>query len=422
MKKTLGFTISYLIISGTAFAELPALNEQPGNDNYAVSTNEYSEKEETPRGTDAAELFEKSDPFFSSDSATSVFAPQVELTSGVSLGTFREDAINRRKKREEEKRLLQKETYRIDPRTGEPSKPEETDLSTPEKIIKIFGDPSKESPVLAQPNAPKPFQAMMAALHAGDEELAWKYARQYARYMKNVEQREDRVVGLTGLAMEGEGLLPKDGWQKDPKYNADRRFLKEDQKAFKKEDRGTVESSVSEKARKMIEAAAEEEEKPISKKESEVSALSPREKLEQRAFYGSPQEQVELARQDMRNMPVDPQGKADVYFFMSTQSPDSLRMAGEMQKVFESLREDSNGRFYAVTIDNADAQTIALFEKVTGSTFPKVPNAELGKEMNIVSVPTVVIAAHSTGKAIQERGLRGSAYILEKVRIVKGGR
>lgn len=422
MKKTLGFTISYLVISGIAFAELPAQNDLPGNDNYAVPAYDERQEEEASRGTDAAELFEKSDPFYSSDSATSVFAPQVELTSGVSLGTFREDAVQRRKKREEEKRRKAEEVTRINPRTGEPVKPEEADLSTPEKIIKIFGDPSKESPVLAQPNAPKPFQAMMAALHVGDEELAWKYARQYARYMKNVEQREDRVVGLTGLALEGEGMLPKDGWQKDPKYNADRRFLKEDLKALKKEDKGVVESSVSEKARKMIEAAAEEEEKPISKASSENFGLSPREKLEQRAFYGSPQEQRDLARQDIRNTPIDPQGKADVYFFMSTQSPDSLRMAGEMQKVFEALREDSTGRFYAVTIDNADAQTIALFDKVTGSTFPKVPNAELGREMNITSVPTVVIAAHSTGKAIQERGLRGSAYILEKIRIVKGGR
>lgn len=417
MRKSLGFTISYLVISGVALAELPAadsISPAIGDHNYAVN-------EEAPRGTDAAELFEKSDPFFTSDSATSVFAPQVELTSGVALGTFREDAIKRKKKRDEEKRK-EEASRRIDSRTGEPISPDTSDLSTPEKIIKVFGDPSKETPILAQDNAPKPFQAMMAALHVGDEELAWKYARQYARYMKDSQKRQDRIVGLTGLAMEGEGMLPKDGWQKDRRYDADRRFLKDDEEELKKQDEGIVESSVSEKARQMIEAAAEEDESPLADAAKRGSELSPREKLEQRAFYGSEHEQRALARQDIASVPLDPQGKVDVYYFMSTQSPDSLRMAGEAQRVFETLREDKNARFYAISIDNPDSQTIALFDKVTGTNFPKVPNGELGMELNVTSVPAVVIAAHSTGKAVQERGLRGSHYILEKVRIAKGGR
>ncbi|RIL04601.1 MAG: hypothetical protein DCC75_12455, partial [Proteobacteria bacterium] len=60
----------------------------------------------------------------------------------------------------------------VDPASPDPVK---------EALMKQFGDPSGQSTLQVADNAPVPFKGMMAALEAGRDDLAFSYARQYAR-------------------------------------------------------------------------------------------------------------------------------------------------------------------------------------------------------------------------------------------------
>lgn len=75
-----------------------------------------------------------------------------------------------------------------------------------EEIVAKFGDPTKEAPIQAVENAPAPVKGLMAALQEGEDALAFQYAKQYVRHLRNLEQRSNRVASMTQLAMRREGM------------------------------------------------------------------------------------------------------------------------------------------------------------------------------------------------------------------------
>ncbi len=92
---------------------------------------------------------------------------------------------------------------------GEVSKSDEAlnKLPPKERLLAKYGDPAKNTPVLAIENAPAPFKAMMESLQEGQDELAFQYAKQYVRYLGNVQDRTTRVQSLVGFAQKRENMI-----------------------------------------------------------------------------------------------------------------------------------------------------------------------------------------------------------------------
>lgn len=77
----------------------------------------------------------------------------------------------------------------------EPSKSIATSALKSEKdLVNTYGNPFAELPINSQDNAPLPFKGMMAALEAGNADLAKAYAKQYVWYVKNLKQRTNAAI------------------------------------------------------------------------------------------------------------------------------------------------------------------------------------------------------------------------------------
>lgn len=151
-------------------------------------------------------------PFLPSSNVRTIFAGEVETAPAPDIVYFRPTKIHKKEKEEEKK---QQGLARLSGSSEIKDKDDvnaerlefqkKIDSITPEDLIAKYGDPDKKFPILAQPNAPAPFKGMMAALEIGDQELARRYARQYAEYMKGLSKRTDEVANLVQSVMyEGE--------------------------------------------------------------------------------------------------------------------------------------------------------------------------------------------------------------------------
>src|SRR5262249_12308432 len=91
-----------------------------------------------------------------------------------------------------------------------PTDPKAIDLDptlTPEqKIIAKYGNPDEKPTITPVENAPKPFKGMLEALNAGDDKLAYRFAKQYMRLTHQLSQLGGRVGSLTNAAKIAEGL------------------------------------------------------------------------------------------------------------------------------------------------------------------------------------------------------------------------
>jgi hypothetical protein len=95
-------------------------------------------------------------------------------------------------------------------------------LPAKERLVAKYGDPTKNAPILAVENAPKPFQAMMEALQDGEQGVAFEYAKQYVRYLRDFQERNTRVMSMINYAGRREGVLDEKNWKRAPALEEDK--------------------------------------------------------------------------------------------------------------------------------------------------------------------------------------------------------
>ena len=128
-------------------------------------------------------------------------------------------------------------------------------LAPKDRLLSKYGDPSKDVPVLAVENAPAPFKAMMESLQEGQDDLAFQFAKQYVRHLKNVQDKNTRVLSLVGFAQKREGMIEDSSWSNAPALEEDKALFQKDildskAKAAKK---GTMdESQLNAEAQKLV--------------------------------------------------------------------------------------------------------------------------------------------------------------------------
>ena len=361
---------------------------------------------------------EEGNNFFAKDAALTVFENDITKSDIPRI------EILRPKKQKEE--LQQQEVLALQEAVSKDSGMQVSlseNLNTPEGIVAKFGDPTKDAPVFAQDNAPTPFKGMMAALEAGDDKLAFNYARQYARHLRNLDQRTKRAMAFQALAMEKEGMLPADGWQSSKNLDAERFAVEEEMEAEIERHLKTENTRIDQldpKARAFLQKAAQLEgiievdvDEPVKKAVKQESVVKEESQEEQRL-------RAEARAHIATKASVDPKGEVDIYFFLRSNDRQSIVMGEEFQKLFQKWQGSSNVTIVALTVDKEDTDSIAAFRLKTKAKYPIANGAMFSKQLGIKSAPSVISIAKNTGQAVMEEGVRNFYYLDELLTFMTG--
>ncbi|MCB0318584.1 MAG: hypothetical protein KDD56_07490 [Bdellovibrionales bacterium] len=291
-------------------------------------------------------------------------------------------------------------------------------LSPAEEVVAEYGDPSISQPVLAKEDAPKPFRAMMAAMQKGEDKLAYEYAKQYVRYIQDLNHSNMRAVGLSQLAMVREGLIAESDVinSVSPK---DKELLNQDIKnQLKAEEVKTYLSNLSPETKSLLLKAHQgvlEEDNSLFEKEK--LNLEAEQRLAEEERFQRYKARLELNR---KHIPIDPEGKVDVLFFFNAEQINSLKMSPVIEALFRESEEDEGFNLIAYSLAKIDADREANFRRITNANFPIQEAAQLARALGIKQAPATVIISQTTGESIVEVGSRSFFYLDELVRKMQG--
>lgn len=329
--------------------------------------------------------------FFEKGSAKTVFGPDVSYSKKPKLEYFPVKQA--------------REAYlptEHDPATTDPTEePAITNIQNPaealsatQKILAEYGDPNADAPIPVVDTAPRPFKAMMKALDANDDELAYSYARQYLRHLKNLQTRSSKVSDLVELGMEDEGIKEGDGLKQN-KILEDKAYA----------------GALDEKGKALLEIAEahEAEETKLKEKQSRQDSIQER-----------------LERQKLKHLfegkvPVDPKGAVDVLFFFNAGDENAISMTKEIQALYKKNKPDQRINVMGVSLEVLSYDGIKRFRKKSGATFPIRNDGRFHELFKVSDSPTTVFISRTTGNARYEPGIREYLYLDELVKAIQGG-
>src|SRR5690606_24577659 len=184
------------------------------------------------------------------------------------------------------------------------------------------------------------------------------YARQYVRHLRNLQDRNQHVMGMVAVAMEKEGLADGEGWTANPRFAHIREEIKSADAS------PHLAPDLDPEARALVERAALTEGLDISPRGAASPAPSPRPSL-------SLEEQRVRIRQALaRKVPRDPKGKVDIQFFFRPQDKASILMASEIEKLSAKASKNGEVNVIGLTLEMEHPARLSTFRKKTGATFP----------------------------------------------------
>jgi hypothetical protein len=348
--------------------------------------------------------------FFKSGSASSVFTEETSLTDQPKL-----QMLNARIEPEP----VENASIRLRLNSSSPqsavAKEELSKLPLADRLKVEFGGPGGEPEITPEQNAPKPFKAAIAALEGGDSELAFKYARQWARYQRNLKERSKKVSDLTIAAMQLEGMVDAPELSELPEYSEARQLF---EKARNEElDVASAARTISlpETSRTLLNRALEDEDQSYS-----IGETSKKE-VEKPRFTSEAEEQ-RAARSEFSSLgaPRDPKGKVAVYCFFRHTDKDALISLALLDYLAVENQHDERLRFAGFTLDNQTDFNPMQFQQAARLSIPIRPGADFADQLKIKRSPTFVAVAVSSGSAFVIEGPKSSVYLKELVRFMQG--
>ncbi|RME59909.1 MAG: hypothetical protein D6780_04345 [Candidatus Dadabacteria bacterium] len=320
---------------------------------------------------------------------------------------------DRKKDKEEEEVQSQKEeTNKISETPAEKKVAENT--SKADDIISKYGDPSKDFPVLAKSDAPKPFQGMMAALEKGDEKLAFQYARQYVRYLHRLNSRSLQVTGIVGKALQSEGLSTGDDWTSSPEYDRYNYLLQQSIK----DERAIIRNN-DDTAEHVLKAA-----KVFLKKQKEITAktkAAAAEKIRNEQLENDQAKRERIRAELLRaRVPVDPAGKVDVMLFIKPKDINSIKAASALQKAYSLSKKKFN--VILLTPMQESNSDLLYFRAKSRARFVIKNGEGLARALKLNSYPHLIATARTTGKSFVVAGAKDSDYYVELINLMQGGK
>lgn len=294
-------------------------------------------------------------------------------------------------------------------------KPEE-ELSPKEKLLKEFGDPSERQPVRAKDDAPAPFKALIAALDAGERDLAFRYAVQYSRYVEDLQSTIDDSVALGGIADVREGTLPPNSWPMDEKYAGDHHFLTDPLEA-EEEEPGDDSPEALAATRKL------QVEKLLSDVEKDRYALFQEEanSLSAENLGLNEEKERQRARSELsRSVPRNPNGQVQILLFLKPYDTKALAIGSELERLYQESLKEEGVSFMAFSIDSASNTAKGYFKKRTKTTFPINASNVMAKNFGIKESPTLIFISPKTGAAYTHVGIENGYYLSEIKNLMRG--
>lgn len=299
------------------------------------------------------------------------------------------------------------ETKEGDPQAQQDDSPE----AQKERIVREFGSPDDEIPILGDEKAPKPFRGMMHALESGNKELAFQYARSYVRYMNKVKERSSLAAQLAGLGAEIEGTQPRRDHSEEQDTSG---YLG----IYKKELGKAVENesavlSLNPEAQELLARARGE---TLDAQDSEAAAAN-------RRPLGEAAERALVHENHPGGLPVDPNGRVSVYYFLSVADKGPHSMLTDVQRLYDTYAKDQKVRVVGISlVSRAELGVSEMRYRENAITLPIEENKELAASFGIVRTPAVVVVAETDQRVILEKGHRTFWYLDELVRTVGGRR
>jgi hypothetical protein len=361
--------------------------------------------------------------FFQRNSAQTTFAPAVAARVKPNLEYF--PALQKFEVEKEPAELVSESA------SSEKSEP---DLTSADSIVAAFGKPDEDDKLLAEEKAPPSYKGMMAALEIGDEKLAWKYARRYARRIRELSSRSSTIMGLTGKAFEREGVLAKDGWQSSPQFARQQELLEEDleESGLLKAEETRV-AALDPATRAFLKKAedVEEMEGGASKaptdsavansiQPSTSAAASKQASKNAAAPLSEEQMRVALRQKFAGKVPVDPKGAIGVIFFFRPNDSRSIDMAPQVEQFFRKAAVLGGVSFTAMTLEAPNPVEVDAFRRKTGATFAIQSGATFAKKFDLKVTPTMLFLTQTDGKVVVETGPRPELYLTELLSAMRG--
>lgn len=284
-------------------------------------------------------------------------------------------------------------------------------LKSAEEIKEVYGDPNEPEPILADEKAPRPYKAMLQALHIGDEKLAYAYARKYVVFMRDLRESINKAMILQGLGQYVEGEKGEDSWVMGEEYKEYHDLLKEDLGEMKKPEanKPPTEEEIQTKAIEALEKAKTEYAfKSDAARDSVILELD------------EDQERGRARRSLTGQIPVDRQGPIEVMFFFRDQDQNAIGIAPDIQRLHQALSEDPRADVKAFTIDQLNKANISDFRQKTGADFPVISGKKFAESFGISKSPTVVLVTIKDSRFHIIEKAENYFYLHEAVQIMKG--
>lgn len=281
-----------------------------------------------------------------------------------------------------------------------------------EDVVAQYGNPDEAAPVLAQDNAPLPFKGMQAALEVGDDQLAFRYAKQWVRHMQNVQTRIDKLTAFTDLAREKMGMTE----QASPSAEQ-YRYLVEGNlgKAGKSADMDALLAGADPKMLDMIEKAKAEEAAKLPEMNTGTQLVMDdpsREEREARAYLRKGIEQ---------RIQPDPKGKVDIYFFFKPEDPSAAAMVPVLNALFRQSKSDSRLHVVGMVMSKISSAKLVDFADQSKVQFPMIPGGEkLAENLKLTKFPSTVFITATSNKVYVEEGVKQFYYFDELVKVLQG--
>ena len=364
----------------------------------------------------------QSKAFFEKGSAKSVFLPESKLTNQQELEYFRvkeeekdvedKDDINNKNNKD----LVKNEESKKDVLQNNDIGNGQKELTASEKIIAKYGDPNEDVTYYPEEKAPTPFKGIMAALQAGDEELAYKYAKQYINYTAKESDLVGKTIVFQKLALEGLGRAKQGEYSNDLdaaqyKYLLEKE-LKEKKEKEERERQLAKAVTLTSKETSLFDSFSDAYERQIQRTNKE--AISHYEEMEARkqekiknGELVEKEETIEekgenlIKRASIRNeyvgrVPVDPQGEVSIYFFFKPNEEGSMALGRRVEELYKQNVKEQNVHIVGV---NVDGLPLASFKNATKANFPILTGDRLSKLMGIKTFPSIFFRCETTGEA-----------------------
>ena len=360
----------------------------------------------------------QSKAFFTEGSAKSVFLPKSKLTNQQKLEYFRvKEEENKKTAENGDEELsgdLKNENGSNDNVLADNNNQDE--MTESQKIVAKYGDPNEDLTYYPEEKAPKPFKGIMAALQAGDEELAFKYAKQYINYTAKESDLVGKTIIFQKLALEGLGRAEQGRFSNDSdaaqyKYLLEKE-LKEKQEKEAKERELAKAVKLTKKENSLFDLFSDAYKKQIESKNSEAMnyyddmEAKKQEKIKKGELVEE-EESVEekgeklIQRAAIRNeyegrVPVDPQGEVSIYFFFKPNEKASMDLGVYVEDLYKQNVKDQKVHLVGV---NVDGLSLGAFKYATKAKFPILTGDRLSKLMGITTFPSIYFRCETTGEA-----------------------